>query len=96
VLPIGTHPDAVLLALLTRDGFGVVLLTRDSPLEQTLDVSPGSPLSVPLSCPSLSSPRQCRDKSRGPSLLDAGELQGDRGPLDKMSVIMKRDLVVWW
>jgi len=68
----------------------------DSPLEQTLDVSPGNPLSVPLSWPSLSSPRQCRDRSRGPSLLEAGELQGERGPLDRMSVIIKRDRVVWW
>jgi hypothetical protein len=66
----------------------------DSPLEQTLDVSPGRPLSVPLSCPSLSSaPRQCTDRSRGPSPLEAGELQGERGPLARMSVIMKRDLV---
>lgn len=71
-------------------------LCTDSPLEQTLDVSPGSPLSVPLSWPSLSSPRQCRDRSRGPSLLEAGELQGERGPLDRMSVIMKRDREVWW
>lgn len=63
------------------------------PLEHTEDVSPGSPLSVPLSCPSLrSASLQCKDKSLGPSVDDAGE-GGDLWPLcpARMSVIMNLD-----
>lgn len=68
------------------------------PFEQTDDVSPGSPLSVPLSCPSLSSEsRQCNDKSLGPSDEDAGD-GGERWPLcpARISVIMNLDLLRWW
>lgn len=67
-------------------------------MEQTDDVSPGSPLSVPLSCPSLSSEsRQCNDKSLGPSDEDAGD-GGERCPLcpARISVIMNLDLLRWW
>jgi len=98
--------------------------TDDLPFEQTDELSPGSPLSVPLSWSSLRSEsagppptpagpapwpppppllpedaRPCRDRSRGPSVDEAGDT-GEPPPLlrplsDSMSVIMNRDLPRW-
>lgn len=96
----------------------------DLPLEQTEELSPGSPLSVPLSWSSLRSEspppagpgpcrppmppllpddaRPCRDRSRGPSVDEAGDTGEPLPPppllrplSDSMSVIMNLERPRW-
>lgn len=113
-----------LIALLKMPQLGERNCKLDLPLEQTEELSPGSPLSVPLSWSSLRSEsagpgrwwsipwppppplltlpedaRPCSDRSRGPSVDEAGDT-GEPPPAlrplsDKMSVIINRDRPRW-